>query len=1569
MTSNDSQHAANGRTLARLQKNQRLLKALISSSFDAIIAIDVERKIVSFNRQAELLLGYSGSEMEGQSVVSLHEDKEKAREIYRIIQDFGKIERMEVVLVHKDGRKIPVLLSGKQIVDEKGNILGQVGYMRDMRDIRSLETRLKELIETSKTVNSIYQLDEILEHVLRSVLRAIPAADRGSIHFYDEQSRKLILKVSSFDYTRKTWGSLGFEVGVGLAGWVFEQQQPIIIENTIEDTHFKPPENPEVKTLSMLCIPITSRNRPIGVMTLSNTIQTGAFSPDDRDFLIGYADQAAVAIENAEQVTRTRKEADELKLLHSTSLKLNSSFHIGYILTTILESGNKLLGTEMAVVHWRGRSGEKIQTFVAPEELKGLATIPRPGVGLTAGIFRSGEQVMVPDASRDERLNPLVRAAGIQSLAGFPLQLGGRVAGVVFFNSRKRQFFGEHESRLLSLLLPAAAVAIENADIIDRIGRMQRLSEALVQVSSKLAASLAMEEQMAALKQFMQVELAAPMFFLGLYDEIDDRIHYKIDYQDGADQELTSIPMKNENNRWTISSYIVKEKSPVLWYDEAQKRAECKRLEINPLQVGTPCQTCLAFPLEVEGNRLGVISIQSQEPHAWDEIEVSTFQTLAHQAAIAIRNAQLMDESNNSFDRLKNTFAASQAITSEREPDKALEMLANSICTEFGAWRAYAVLMDEKGTPYHLSTSSGFNPPLELSTVIRKDGRSVDIFRSGEPIFIEDIHARPQEIHPKMIEQGVRAAACLPLTCKNAKRGVLWLHYDQPHRFLDRERETLRLYTSQAAIAYENARLHRQVNTAHERAAQVAQMMTVGDLKSTLDTIAKGMKDVLGCDIVTLYTYRQEKDTFDFPPSWAGEIRFPAKVTETGTIDRSAAPYRIIGLDDLYFSEDSQNDSILGTPFAEREDVRSSVAVPLKAHGRKVGVLFINYCHQKHTFTEGELQNIRLFSSQAAVAIGNEMLFEEEQKRREVLKIIDEAGRTVTGTLKLDEIFDNLAQQAYRLSGKEGGFASFASITLVESNRTILQAAYPQSEAESITRANAANVDLDKGVESRIGIIGRAVKMKEPQLVRNVKDDPDYLPACPKTQSELAVPILYGGEVFGVINLEHDEIGGLDEEDRQNIQSLAAHAAVAIQNAHIHQSLERKSRHRGAIYEASKIINASLERTEKELLALLVEQMVTKIVPAAGATNNLGVILSYDHEKNELKLESVYPVEALGANRIGETRSLSHPPHGRIGITSRAVLQKKPQRVNDVAVDPDYRNSHDKTRSELDVPMLEGDSVLGVLSLQCNQLNGFDEESEETMRAFAELAAIAIQNACRYRELKEARMTVGNMTAVAWMGLVSGTWRHSISNKAITISELTCHVQKDLAKGASGEKINQRLEKIKEIVEEIGKVPFPPLSDEEGVEYFTICPLVRDRINEFKQKKVRYGGIEYEIKISIDELAMVHASREWLRRILDILINNASNAMKRSDVKKITIALEPENEGVSILVSDTGTGIPDQLLPYLLIRPFKKKKREKGSGIGLFLANSIIQVYGGRLEMRSTGLDGTTMALWLPLQK
>jgi len=1561
ITPSFSQDASSG-----FQENQLTLKALISSSFDAIIAIDTNKKIILFNKQAEILFGYHESEVIGKSVEPFYQDVKKARKIYQTVLKHGELISEDIVLVHKDGSKIPISISVRLIYDEQGEILGQVGYLNDLSQVRSMKNQLETMIATSKALNTTNDLREILVGFLHSALRAIPSANKGSIHLFDSMTGKLNLFVSSFDFTHSDPNAQSFEVGEGILGWAFEHKEAVKCDDAHADSRYKRVRRIGMKRhRSLLCAPVTGKQQ-IGVISLSHSQEPRAFSDSDLEILLSFANHTAIVIENSEQIKQTKAVADELEAVRGTSLELNTLIDTEDILMSILNSGNKLLGTEMAVVHWRGRSGENIQTYAVPEALQELKTSPRMKGGLTSEIFQNGELIVVSDTTQDDRVNPQVRAAGIQSLIGFPLPLGGRAAGVLFFNSREHQFFGEHEIQLISRLLPAAAVAIEKADFIERLKETEYLSKALVQVSHDLASKQELNEQLNALKKFLQKELAAPTFYLGLYDPIGDVINLKIHFEAGADQELHEIQLARIKID-TISSFVVRKQEALVWLTAADKRRDCERLGIDPLVIGGKCESCLAFPLLVEDKILGVISIQSPNPNAWNEIEISAFQTLAHQASIAIHNSNLVKEINDALDTLQSSYQASETIISELDPDKALDTLVESICHEFGAFRACALLIDQDGSPYHLSASSGFHENYVLESAYREGGISLKVYQTGVPEFIADQHEQTNLVNPRMVEQGVRASAALPILYQEEKLGVLWLHYKRPRRFTEDDKKAIRLFTNQAAIAYMNAKLHQQVKRANDTTKLVEQMIPLGDIHRTLNTIANGIKYVLGCDIVTLYPYQEENHKFILPPATAGDIRYPEKITSV--LQPNTAPYKFLDWEqDVYSSEDSMLDPLLGSPFAERENVKSSAVVKLKSKDKIVGILFINYTGQKHYFSQMDFRDIDHFASQAVVAIQNAVLYEDVRKRKDALKIIDEAGRTVTSFLQLDETLNSLAEQAYKLTGLVGTPAKFSSITLVKGNQTILKAVYPPNEKNQIILANAEIIDIGNGMNGRIGIIGRSVKTKESQLISNVKEDPDYISSHVDTKSELVVPIIYDDqEVIGAINLEHEEIGGLDEDDRKNVSALARHAAVAIHNANLYRSLDRTNRHTKAVYEASKIINASLERTEKELLDLLVEQMVTKIIPGSDTKNLLGAILTYNFEGKELTLAATHPVDAFKDHLIGERRSVGQSVQ-KIGITGRAALDGKRQRVNDVNENDDYLSYHSETKSEIDVPIMDGDKVLGVLSLESDQLNGFDNEAEDVMSTFAELATIAIQNTRRYRELKETRIMASNMAVVAWMGLVVGAWRHSIGNKATTIFDTTRLAQKDLQKGASNTQINRRLEKIQETVGEIRQVPMPPLSHEDGVENIILYDLVNDRVKQFEHKR-RYGEIDYDIKIHIDRFAVVRVSPEWLRRILDILIDNASNAMKTSAVKQITISLKAEDNEIAILVSDTGSGIPDSLIPILTKQPIKKVAGEKGSGIGLFLANFIIQVYGGRLEIHSTSCEGTTIGIWLPTLK
>jgi len=121
------------------------------------------------------------------------------------------------------------------------------------------------------------------------------------------------------------------------------------------------------------------------------------------------------------------------------------------------------------------------------------------------------------------------------------------------------------------------------------------------------------------------------------------------------------------------------------------------------------------------------------------------------------------------------------------------------------------------------------------------------------------------------------------------------------------------------------------------------------------------------------------------------------------------------------------------------------------------------------------------------------------------------------------------------------------------------------------------------------------------------------------------------------------------------------------------------------------------------------------------------------------------------------------------------------------------------------------------------------------------------------------------------------------------------------------------------------------------------------------------------LDLQLPPSAIVRASPEWLRRAFDVLVDNAIEAVAGREVREITIGTRAANGGAEIWVSDTGPGIPEEILAKIGLEAIEKPEDAKGLGMGLLIAQTVVETYGGELRVAATGPTGTTMAIWLPL--
>jgi signal transduction histidine kinase len=217
------------------------------------------------------------------------------------------------------------------------------------------------------------------------------------------------------------------------------------------------------------------------------------------------------------------------------------------------------------------------------------------------------------------------------------------------------------------------------------------------------------------------------------------------------------------------------------------------------------------------------------------------------------------------------------------------------------------------------------------------------------------------------------------------------------------------------------------------------------------------------------------------------------------------------------------------------------------------------------------------------------------------------------------------------------------------------------------------------------------------------------------------------------------------------------------------------------------------------------------------------------------------------------------------------------------------------------------------------------------------------------------------------MGMAQSTWGHALQGNAINIRNAVQALRLDIETGADSNpyrKVSSYLTKIEnEAVKILDRKMVSPLSSESGAECVLISDLIDARISQLWENEP-YSGVPVEKHLLKDLVANV--SSDWFRRALDILIDNAVKAMEGSTTRLLRVSTKSIGTQIEIRVADNGPGIPQGMREKLFREQIAKPDGSDGSGIGLLMAQTIIQTYKGTIELERTSLRGTTFLIKLP---
>jgi diguanylate cyclase (GGDEF)-like protein len=601
-------------------------------------------------------------------------------------------------------------------------------------------------------------------------------------------------------------------------------------------------------------------------------------------------------------------------------------------------------------------------------------------------------------------------------------------------------------------------------------------------------------------------------------------------------------------------------------------------------------------------------------------------------------------------------------------------------------------------------------------------------------------------VKPIVLEEGIRSFIVLPLPGRERVIGAMFVFYHQEHSFSDDEVHLLTTIANQAAVAIENARLfeaERQQRQESETLREAALALTTTlDRNQVIERILGQLQQVVPYDSASVQLLKGDRLEIiggrGFPnlPELLG-ISFPVDGDNPNRqVVRARAPFILQDAPAVY-------EGFRQEPFVQM-GIRSWLGVPMLVGERLIGMIALDK-REPGFYTEQYARLALAFATQAAIAIENARLYEEERRRATQLAVVSEVSRHASSTLELEEILRRVT------TAIQTGFGYYdVAAFLVEGEYAVLKAI-----AGGFTEIakDGCRLHLSQG------IIGWAITHGQTVLANDVSRDPRFVSAFPGEEavirSELCVPIRVDGEVLGALGVESAELNAFDQWDVMALEILADQVALACKNALAYGRLDEEKGRLELLYQVAAEVNRSLNLDQ--ILARAIESIT------ANLGGKVGYVFLLEPGTDRLRLRAVTGVE-VPLSRLDEILDL----HLGQGLVGWVAAHGQAAVVDDVTQDERwlYVDELDRgVRSVMSVPLVRGEEVLGALSVLHPTLSFFTEARCLLLMAIAQQVAMAVANARLYETVRQQAM-LDSLTQVYNHGELIGRLHATVEEAA-----------------------------------------------------------------------------------------------------------------------------------------------------------------------------------------------------------
>jgi PAS domain S-box-containing protein len=512
---------------------------------------------------------------------------------------------------------------------------------------------LELLFRISQELAAQLDLRRLLQRILQLTLETVDAPS-GSILVLDEKGEvtegALAFGGKVHDHTAD---QLADTFERGLAGWVVEHREAVLVPSTRDDRRWLVKEKEGLgESRSAACVPLVARERVVGVLTLVHP-QAGHFTKDDLALLKAIADQGGIAVENARLFAGEQERRRFASTLREIAQTVNSTLDPAHVFTEVLVQLERVVGYDSASIFLLEDARLRLvaaRGFARPEAAS--VTIPFDPRVLIGRVLSTRKPLVVTDVQQDAgwvRTDQLPESRDIHGWIGAPLVVRDRGVGVLSVDSHRAGAYGAEDVEVVSAFADHAATAVANAQLFDEAQRRVQAMMALAETARVVTGSLNLDEVLQRILEQTWRSMRLEAASLALISSSSGELEFKAARGEGA-EAVVGLRLRPGQG---LVGWVVEHGEPVVVPDTSLDARFSPEVD---QRIGFATRAVACAPIQLQKETIGALEAINPERGDFPPDQIELLTGIAGLAGTAIAQAQLFADTQAARQRYAGLF-------------------------------------------------------------------------------------------------------------------------------------------------------------------------------------------------------------------------------------------------------------------------------------------------------------------------------------------------------------------------------------------------------------------------------------------------------------------------------------------------------------------------------------------------------------------------------------------------------------------------------------------------------------------------------------------------------------------------------------------------------------------------------------------------------------------------------------------------------------------------------------------------------------------------------------------------